>query len=95
MLVPTTVSAGTNVKVLEAMAMQTRGRLHFLRLRRPGPHYTATASGSGDPEAFAAGVATLITDPERRHQIAEAAYLHAKRNFDWKAMETTRRSVLR
>ena len=37
-LVPTTVSAGTNVKVLEAMAMRARGGVHRVGLRgaRPG-----------------------------------------------------------
>ncbi len=94
-LVPTTVSAGTNVKVLEAMAMQRA--------------VVSTASGSaglglthghsvwvGDtPEAFAAGVTTLLADPERRAQIAQAAYIHAVRNFDWRALGEKQRTLLR
>src|SRR4029078_2586539 len=72
-LVPTTVSAGTNVKVLEAMAMQravvsTTSGGAGLGLRHGHSVWV------GDPaEAFAAGIATLISDPERRAQIAEAA----------------------
>jgi len=94
-LVPTTVSAGTNVKVLEAMAMRRA--------------VVSTASGCaglgllhghsvwiGDtPEAFAAGIATLIADPERRAQIAEAAHAHAVRKFDWSAIGEKQRALLR
>ena len=85
-LTPTTVSAGTNVKVLEAMAMQravvsTTSGCAGLGLLHGHSVWIADA-----PEAFAAGIATLIADPERRAQIAQAAYLHALRNFDWSAI---------
>jgi glycosyltransferase involved in cell wall biosynthesis len=94
-IVPTTVSAGTNVKVLEAMAMQRA--------------VVATSSGSAGlgllhghsvweadrPEPFAAGVATLIADPERRTHIAQAAYGHAVRNFSWAAIGEKQRELLR
>jgi len=94
-IVPTTVSAGTNVKVLEAMAMQRA--------------VVSTTSGSGglgllhghsvwiadSPQGFAAGVATLLADPERRQQIARAAYLHAVRNFAWESIGEKQRALLR
>ena len=94
-LVPTTVSAGTNVKVLEAMAM-----------RRAAVSTTSGCAGLGllhghsvwigdTPEAFAAGIATLIADPERRAQIADAAHAHAKRHFDWAAIGERQRALLR
>jgi glycosyltransferase involved in cell wall biosynthesis len=94
-LVPTTVSAGTNVKVLEAMAM-----------KRAVVSTTSGCAGLGllhghsvwvgdTAEAFAAGIATLITDEERRSQIAEAAYGHAKRNFDWESIGEAQRKLLR
>jgi glycosyltransferase involved in cell wall biosynthesis len=94
-IVPTTVSAGTNVKVLEAMAM-----------RRAVVSTTSGCAGLGllhghsvwvadTPEAFAAGVATLIADPERREQMARAAYSHAVRNFDWAAIGATQRELVR
>jgi glycosyltransferase involved in cell wall biosynthesis len=94
-IVPTTVSAGTNVKVLEAMAM-----------RRAVVSTTPGCAGLGllhghsvwvadTPEAFAAGVATLIADPERREQIASAAHGHAARNFDWQAIGEKQRKLLR
>lgn len=94
-LVPTTVSAGTNVKVLEAMAMERA--------------VVSTSSGCaglglvdgqsvwiGDtPEAFAAGIAALIADAERRAQMARAARSHAVRHFDWRAIGEKQRSLLR
>ena len=94
-IVPTTVSAGTNVKVLEAMAMRravvsTTSGCAGLGLLHGHSVWIADAA-----EAFAAGVATLIHDPERRAQIAQAAYLHAVRNFDWRAIGERQRALLR
>ncbi len=94
-LVPTTVSAGTNVKVLEAMAMQravlaTPSGCAGLGLLHGHSVWEAEA-----PAAFAAGIATLINDPERREQIARAAYDHARRNFDWRAIGEKQRELLR
>jgi glycosyltransferase involved in cell wall biosynthesis len=94
-LVPTTVSAGTNIKVLEAMAM-----------RRAVVSTTSGCAGLGllhghsvwvadTREAFASGVATLATDPERRAALAEAAYAHAARQFDWRALGEKQRDLLR
>jgi glycosyltransferase involved in cell wall biosynthesis len=94
-LVPTTVSAGTNVKVLEAMAMQravisTTSGCAGLGLLHGHSVWVADTA-----EAFAAGVATLINDPERREQIARAAYGVAVRNFDWQAIGERQRELLR
>jgi len=94
-IVPTTVSAGTNVKVLEAMAMQraivsTPSGCAGLGLVHGHSVWEAeTADG------FADGVATLIADPERRAQMALAAYADAKRNFDWRAIGERQRELLR
>jgi glycosyltransferase involved in cell wall biosynthesis len=93
-IVPTTVSAGTNVKVLEAMAMRravvsTESGCAGLDLLHG---YSAWIADS--PSAFAAGIATLITNPERRAQIAEAAQTHAARHFDWRALGEKQRAML-
>ncbi len=94
-IVPTTVSAGTNVKVLEAMAMQravvsTSSGCAGLGLLHGHSVWVGDAA-----EAFAAGVATLISGPERRSQIAQAAYEHARRNFDWSALGEKQREIMR
>ena len=94
-LAPTTVSAGTNLKVLEAMAM-----------RRAVVSTTSGCAGLGllhdhsvwiadTAQAFAAGVATLIGDERRRDALAEAAHAHAVRHFDWRALGEKQRDLLR
>jgi glycosyltransferase involved in cell wall biosynthesis len=85
-LAPTTVSAGTNIKVLEAMAMQRAVVSTTTGCAGLGLLHGHSVWIGETPEAFAAGVATLLADPERREQIATAAYLHARRNFDWEAI---------
>ncbi len=47
------------------------------------------------PQAFAAGIATLIADPERRRHLAQSARAHALRNFDWAAIGEKQRRLLR
>ena len=94
-LVPTTVSAGTNLKVLEAMAMRravvsTSSGCAGLGLLHGHSVWIADAA-----QAFAAGVATLITDDEHRAAIAEAAHAHAVRHFDWRALGEKQRQLLR
>ncbi len=94
-LVPTTVSAGTNVKVLEAMAMQRAVVSTVSGCAGLGLTHGHSVWVGDTPEAFAAGIATLLADPERRAQIARAAYDHAVRNFDWWAIGEKQRSLLR
>jgi glycosyltransferase involved in cell wall biosynthesis len=93
-LVPTTVSAGTNVKVLEAMAMEravisTSSGCAGLGLLHGHSVWVADSA-----ESFAAGGATLINDPERRRHIALAAHGVARRNFDWTAIGEKQRALL-
>jgi polysaccharide biosynthesis protein PslH len=83
-LVPTTVSAGTNVKALEAMAMQRAMVSTPSGCAGLGLLHGHSVWEAEEPAAFAAGIATLIVDAERRGQIARAAYDHARRNFDWR-----------
>ena len=94
-LVPTPVSAGTNVKVLEAMAMQravvsTSCGCAGLDLI-PGESVWV-----GDTaEDFAEGVAALLGDPARRAAMALAAYRYAARRFDWRKIGFKQRDLLR
>ena len=94
-IVPTTVSAGTNVKVLEAMAMQRAVVSTTSGCAGLGLLHGHSVWVADTPEAFAAGIATLIGDPERRAQIAQAAYGHARRNFDWPALGEKQREIMR
>ena len=94
-LAPTTVSAGTNIKVLEAMAMQRAVVSTTSGCAGLGMLHGHSVWIGDTPEAFAAGVATLLADPERRRQMARAAYLHAVRHFDWRAIGEKQRELLR
>jgi glycosyltransferase involved in cell wall biosynthesis len=94
-LAPTTVSAGTNVKVLEAMAMQRAVVATTSGCAGLGLVHNHSVWVADTPEAFAAGVATLIADPERRAHMASAAHGHAQRNFDWQAIGEKQRELLR
>jgi glycosyltransferase involved in cell wall biosynthesis len=94
-IVPTTVSAGTNVKVLEAMAMRravvsTASGCAGLGLLHQHSVWIADA-----PEAFAAAIATLINDPGLRAAIADAARVHAERHFSWSALGEKQRALFR
>ncbi|MBV8731480.1 MAG: glycosyltransferase, partial [Acidobacteriia bacterium] len=84
----------TNVKVLEAMAMQ-----------RAVVSTTAGCAGLGlvhgesvwiadEPDAFAEAITTLLSDPTRRAALAEAAYEHARRHFDWRSIGARHRALL-
>jgi len=94
-LVPTVVSAGTNVKVLEAMAMRRAVVSTESGCAGLGLLHGHSVWIGNSPEAFAAGIATLIADPDRRRHIAEAAYQHAVRNFDWQAIGEKQRALFR
>jgi glycosyltransferase involved in cell wall biosynthesis len=82
-IVPTTVSAGTNLKVLEAMAMEravvsTTSGCAGLGLE----HFTSVWRADG-VEAFAAGISTLLENQELRQNIASEARRLAMETFDW------------
>ncbi len=94
-IVPTRVSAGTNLKVLEAMSM-----------RRAVVSTTCGCAGLGlrdgesvliadDAAAFAAAVADLIQTPEKRTKLAFAARTIAEQNFDWKQLGEKQRALYR
>ena len=82
-IVPTTVSAGTNLKVLEAMAMEravvsTTSGCAGLGLEHPTSVWRADS-----PEDFATGISTLLENQELRQSIAREARRLALDKFDW------------
>ena len=94
-LVPTTVSAGTNVKVLEAMAMEravvsTTSGCAGLGLLHGHSVWMADTAGSFRRRGRHADWRPRTARADRR-----AAYLHAVRNFDWRAIGEKQRSLMR
>jgi glycosyltransferase involved in cell wall biosynthesis len=94
-IVPTTVSAGTNVKVLEAMAMEravvsTPSGCAGLGLEHGRSVWVADSTAG-----FGAGVAMLAADRERRRAIAREARRLAEEQFDWSKLGEKQRALLR
>jgi ribosomal-protein-alanine acetyltransferase len=92
-IVPTLASAGTNVKVLEAMAMQrvvvsTSSGCAGLDLEHGKTVWVADGA-----EGFAAGVRRLIADADLRAEIASAARKHVERRFGWRALGAAQREL--
>jgi glycosyltransferase involved in cell wall biosynthesis len=85
-LAPLTASAGTNIKVLEAMAMGkavvgTAAGVNGLDLK--SGHDVAIASGAA---AFAEAVERLSENPAERAAIERNARMTAVARFDWAAI---------
>ncbi len=82
-LIPTPVSAGTNIKALEAMSMcrailSTPSGIHGLGLT-----YGLDAWVAEGAQAFADSAAMLLKDSPLRLRIATNARAIAERDFDW------------
>ncbi len=94
-VVPTLVSAGTNVKVLEALAMDravvaTTSGCWGLGLTHAGNIWIADT-----PADIAKGIALLLADPVLRRGLAHAGRDHAVNHFDWRSIGETQRALLR
>jgi ribosomal protein S18 acetylase RimI-like enzyme/glycosyltransferase involved in cell wall biosynthesis len=94
-LVPTLVSAGTNLKVLEALAMQRAVVSTFSGCAGLGLEHCVNVWIADTPEDFAKGVETLLANRELRERIAVAGREHAERHFGWKAIGARQRALLR
>jgi GT2 family glycosyltransferase/glycosyltransferase involved in cell wall biosynthesis len=85
-IAPLVASAGTNVKIIEAMAM---GKA--IVSTEPGIHGLELARGSDviveeSPAAFAAAIQRLIDHPEQRIALEQHARATAERVYGWGAM---------
>ncbi|QOY89753.1 glycosyltransferase [Paludibaculum fermentans] len=85
-LIPTVVSAGTNLKALEAMATQraivsTPSGVAGLGLEHGKSVWIADTA-----RAFAEGIQYLLENKERRTALAQAAYELAKDRYGWPAL---------
>jgi ribosomal protein S18 acetylase RimI-like enzyme len=94
-VVPTLVSAGTNLKVLEAMAMEravvsTNSGCAGLDLEHGVNVWIADK-----PEDFANSIRTLLRNQELRQQLAGAGRAHVDRNFGWREIGRRQRALIR
>jgi len=82
-IVPTTVSAGTNLKVLEAMAMQRAVVSTPSGCAGLGLEHGRSVWVAQTPEEFADGISMLLQNPQRRAAIAAEARRLAVDRYDW------------
>jgi ribosomal protein S18 acetylase RimI-like enzyme len=94
-IVPTLVSAGTNLKVLEAMAMQRAVVSTSSGCAGLGLTHGVNVWIADTPQDFAQGIETLLIDGQLRQRITGAARAHVERNFDWRSVGVAQRALLR
>ncbi len=93
-LVPTLVSAGTNLKVLEAMAMERAVVSTSSGCAGLGLEHRVNVWIADKAQAFAHAIQTLLADADLRQGIAAAGRLHVERNFDWRQIGHRQRDLL-
>jgi len=94
-VVTTLESAGTNVKVLEALAMERAVVSTSSGCAGLGLKHGETAWIADSAEGLAEGIGTLLKDDGLRARIAQAGKEHARKHFDWKAIGRRQRALLR
>jgi ribosomal protein S18 acetylase RimI-like enzyme len=94
-IVPTLVSAGTNLKVLEAMAMDRAVVSTSSGCAGLGPEHSVNIWIADSPEDFARAIQTLLEDRSQRRRIAEAGRVHVERNYGWGEIGARQRALLR
>jgi ribosomal-protein-alanine acetyltransferase len=94
-LAPTPVSAGTNLKVLEAMAMERAVVSTPSGCAGLGLVHGESVWIADGAEAFAEGIARLVRDGALRARLARASRRHAEQHYDWRAIGERQREVFR
>lgn len=94
-VVTTLESAGTNVKVLEALAMERAVVSTQSGCAGLGLKHGVTAWIADSAEGLAEGIRTLLENGELRTKIAQAGRDHARKHFDWKAIGRRQTTLLR
>ena len=94
-LVPTLASAGTNLKVLEALAMCRAVVSTSSGCAGLGLEHGINVWIADSPSDFALAVLTLLDDDRSRERIATAGRAHAEAHFDWKQLGMRQRAMLR
>jgi ribosomal-protein-alanine acetyltransferase len=83
-VVPTPVSAGTNLKVLEAMAMERAVVATPCGCAGLGLEHGVSVWIAEEPEGLAEGIVRLLEDESLRRRLAAAARARVEACFDWK-----------
>jgi ribosomal protein S18 acetylase RimI-like enzyme/glycosyltransferase involved in cell wall biosynthesis len=94
-IVPTLVSAGTNLKVLEAMAMDRAVVSTSSGCAGLGLEHSLNVWIADQPEDFARAIQALLQDDALRRQIANAGRVHVERNYGWPQIGARQRALLR
>lgn len=94
-VVPTRESAGTNVKVLEAMAMQRAVVSTSSGCAGIGAEHGVNIWIADGAAEFAAGIAKLLEDAPLRSKIAAAGRGFVERRFDWRSIGLRQRALVR
>jgi polysaccharide biosynthesis protein PslH len=93
-LVPTLESAGTNLKVLEALAMRRAVVSTNTGCQGLGLTHGTNVWIADTADGFAEGVNRLLEDSSLRLSLAEAGWYHVQR-FGWKEIGTLQKKLLR
>jgi ribosomal-protein-alanine acetyltransferase len=93
-IVPTLVSAGTNLKVLEAMAMERAVVSTSSGCAGLGLQHGASVWVADSAPAFAEGIAALLNDPALRLSLARQARRLALDRFDWERLGELQCAIL-
>ncbi|HEX5229524.1 MAG TPA: GNAT family N-acetyltransferase [Bryobacteraceae bacterium] len=94
-IVPTLVSAGTNLKVLEAMAMDRAVVSTSSGCAGLGLEHGVNVWIADSAEDFARGIQTLLADAALRRRIAVAGRLHVEHQYGWREIGARQRGLLR
>jgi polysaccharide biosynthesis protein PslH len=94
-IVPTLVSAGTNLKVLEAMAMDRAVVSTSSGCAGLGLEHGVNVWIADTSEDLARAIQTLLEDHTERRRIAEAGRVHVERNYGWPEIGARQRALLR
>jgi ribosomal-protein-alanine acetyltransferase len=94
-VVPTLESAGTNVKVLEAMAMERAVVSTSSGCAGLGAQHAVNIWIGNTAEEFAEGISSLLEDAALRSRIAKAGRSHVEKRFDWRAIGLRQRALIR
>jgi len=94
-IVPTLVSAGTNLKVLEAMAMDRAVVSTSSGCAGLGLEHGVNVWIADQPQDFAHAVQRLLGDHDLRRRIAAAGRVRVERNYGWTQIGARQRAMLR